>query len=295
MLVVRQAQLEVKEADKDQEDSGNDGGAGLFGAVRVKVRRFLTTVHEDSYPTPVDWIFESRSYSLRVQYSTAITALLNWEGSKVTFRQVTLTVEGLVEMLHWLVGELGRTMASLLLVAPGRVVDQEEEALGQGSSGPVEEVGPPAIDWARLYNDAGDDQVGYSFLSDPRNDWMAGHENWVLRRILASPEARAEWLVRDDDRASEPRFRPAAVVDYLAQANQFRELLLAAVYLLGGQPARTTELLGARYLNTAYSGQRNIFVQHRIVCFVLGYHKNYRQSGGQLKVIHRYLPREVGE
>ena len=45
MLVVRQAQLEADEG-------GLEGS--LFGAVQDKVRRFLTTVHVDSFPTPVD-------------------------------------------------------------------------------------------------------------------------------------------------------------------------------------------------------------------------------------------------
>ena len=79
-----------------------------------------------------------------------MTGLLYWEGSTVVFRQATFSIEALVEMLHWLVGELARTMASLLFAAP---------ADGPG-------LGLPAIDWTRLYDDAGDDEVGYSFLID---------------------------------------------------------------------------------------------------------------------------------
>ena len=45
MLVVRQAQLEADEGESE---------GGIFGAVRDKVRRFLTTVHADNSPTPVD-------------------------------------------------------------------------------------------------------------------------------------------------------------------------------------------------------------------------------------------------
>jgi hypothetical protein len=77
-------------------------------------------------------------------------------------------------------------------------------------------------------------------------------------------------------------------------ADRFRELLLAAVHLLGGQPTRTTELLGIRFVNTPNGGRRNVFIQHQIVYITTGYHKGYTQ-GGQLKVVQRYLPREVGE
>jgi hypothetical protein len=35
-------------------------------------------------------------------------------------------------------------------------------------------------------------------------------------------------------------------------------------------------------------------MENGLVAFVTGYHKGYRSSGN-IKIIHRYLPREVGE
>ncbi len=60
-------------------------------------------------------------------------------------------------------------MASLLFAAA-----DDKPGLGLG------EVGLFVIDWTRLYDDVGDDEVGYSFLVDPRNDWIAGYEDWVV-------------------------------------------------------------------------------------------------------------------
>lgn len=62
----------------------------------------------------------------------------------------------------------------------------------------------------------------------------------------------------------------------------------------GGQPARAPELLGMRWKNTASGGIRNIFIDEGLVSFVAIYHKGYRSSGN-IKVINRFLPREVGE
>jgi hypothetical protein len=39
---------------------------------------------------------------------------------------------------------------------------------------------------------------------------------------------------------------------------------------------------------------RNIFIEHGLVSFVTSYHKNYSASS-TTKLIHRYLPPEVGE
>jgi hypothetical protein len=49
-----------------------------------------------------------------------------------------------------------------------------------------------------------------------------------------------------------------------------------------------------RWKNTTYSGVRNIFIEEGLVTFVATYHKGYRSSGN-IKIVHRYLPREVRE
>ena len=60
---------------------------------------------------------------------------------------------------------------------------------------------------------------------------MAKSEEWVVRRLLADPVAKADWLV---ERGGDLRFRAAAIAGYLRKASRFRALLLAAVYFLGG-------------------------------------------------------------
>ncbi|KAK9363679.1 hypothetical protein V1504DRAFT_472730 [Lipomyces starkeyi] len=66
------------------------------------------------------------------------------------------------------------------------------------------------------------------------------------------------------------------------------------MHCTGGQPARGAEVIGIRYQNTRNGGVRNIFIEDGLVCFVTSYHKAYEASE-KLKVIQRFLPREVGE
>jgi hypothetical protein len=66
------------------------------------------------------------------------------------------------------------------------------------------------------------------------------------------------------------------------------------MHLYSGQPARAPELFGMRWKNTAYGGVRNIVIEEGLVAFVTTYYKGYRSSGN-IKIIYRYLPREVGE
>ena len=245
----------------------------LFQVVRTKVQRYLTTVPATRDPTPLDWIFDSRSYGLRIRYTTAVAGHIEWEGSQISFRDVQLTMEALSEGLHAATAQLRRLLLGLLFC-----------------SGPTEAESVPAIPWDRLYDDVGNIEVGYGFWTDPRNDWARAKQDWLARRVLGPCSAREAWVYNEKGALAS---RPEAIHQYRSQVDAFRELLYALVHFLSGQPARSTELLGARYVNTAYGGARNVFVQNRLVCIAPSYHKGYSRQQA-LRTIHRYLPRELG-
>jgi hypothetical protein len=75
---------------------------------------------------------------------------------------------------------------------------------------------------------------------------------------------------------------------------QFKEKLAVLVHVTAGQPARAPELLSIQHCNTANSQQRNIYIEDGMVTFVTAYHKGFHASN-DVKIIHRYVPREVGE
>jgi hypothetical protein len=52
-------------------------------------------------------------------------------------------------------------------------------------------------------------------------------------------------------------------------------------------------MLSIRHSNTSEGGHRNVFIEDGLVVLVTKYHKGYALSG-EFKVIHRYLPRELG-
>lgn len=64
------------------------------------------------------------------------------------------------------------------------------------------------------------------------------------------------------------------------------------MHMASGQPARSTEIMGLRTMNTMNGGVRNIFVDQGMMFWVTQYHKGYRASGNT-KVIYRFMPRPV--
>ncbi|KAJ9129553.1 DEAD-like helicases superfamily protein, partial [Pleurostoma richardsiae] len=274
MLVVRQTFLEREEQIKELEltlspEEARETAPGVFELVRPKVARFLTTISATTMPTPMDWIFETRSYGMKIHSTTIIQGKIQWTGDQVTFERTSFTVVQLDDMVRIGCEELSRTMAALLFLS-----DEEQ---------------PPAISWDMLRDDLSNTATGYSFLGDDRNTWPADGSDWLVRRILADEGRRRLWI-QDGDQP----FRTNAVRRYQKEVHAFLEKLLFMVHITAGQPARSSELLTVRFQNTSHGSLRNIFIQRGMVCLVTWYHKNM-EARDAYKIIHRYLPREVGE
>ena len=103
-----------------------------------------------------------------------------------------------------------------------------------------------------------------------------------------------EQALREQFLDAEGKVKEGAGEVYQRHVERFQELLLILMHLCGGQPSRAPEILGLRWKNTPNGGVRNIFIEQGMVAFVAQYHKGYRSSGN-IKIIHRYLPKEVRE
>lgn len=81
---------------------------------------------------------------------------------------------------------------------------------------------------------------GISFISNVRNG-LQDTRSWVLRQMEQHTEGRK--LFRGE------QWRRSHVRRYLREVDCFRELLLLAVHMTGGQPARGTEISSIRFKN----------------------------------------------
>lgn len=284
MLVVSHSYLErqdevAKLMETMDEEEARETATSIFTIVRRKVQRFMTvTTHKpDALPTPIDWIFGTCTYGMRIRYDTPAGGTIDWEGDCIKHRKVKFSMNVLHNMLHALVGEARNLLSELTAVEPAGI-----ESL-------------PPIEWSRLEDDHSEDRVGYSFLQDQRNGWLSKGDDWVIKRIVESKARCRTWFSEDSTvRASDNPYKAKAVRKYGRTLEQFRERLWMIMHMVAGQPARSTEILGIRHVNTVNGGIRNILAHQRMMCFVTSYHKGFRQTG-QAKVIHRYLPREIGE
>jgi RecQ family ATP-dependent DNA helicase len=252
----------------------------MFDLVRRKVQRYMTLVTDKSQPTPIDWIFESRTYGLKIRYTTAAEGSIDWVGDQISYQKIKFTMTQLRDMVHGLVEEAKRDLMELMMIR-------------KNADGEFDEMQVPFVDIEKLEDDCSEEKVGWSFLDDIRNQWSVDGKWWLLDRVCTEERLKEQWE-RKGAKNNENPYRVEAVRAYQQLLEQFQEKMLMIFHIVGGQPARAPEIIGIRHCNTSNGGMRNILIHKGLVCFVAAYHKNYRTSE-QVKIIHRYLSREVSE
>ncbi|KJZ69027.1 hypothetical protein HIM_11586 [Hirsutella minnesotensis 3608] len=292
-IVEREARIRVREQGMGiDRRTAEEATEGLFRIVRRKVRRFMTRIseEEDAEPTPMNWIINTRTYGMKIRYTTPGSETIDWRGDQIVHGRVKLRMSELSDMMHSLVAEARRTLARLTLTDDE---DEKEEAKRDYAHPAAMQEMLPRIPWSKIEDQHGESELEHSFLRHEENEWWTQPgRGWIKDRILASAGRRKAWLAEPlDERCP---YREHAVRGYERAVERFREQVFLAIHMLGGQPARSSEILGLRIWNTANAGVRNIFIHEGMVCFVTMYHKGFRKTG-KAKVIHRYLPREVGE
>jgi len=219
---------------------------------------------------PTQWMLDLRTYGLKIHYNTTSAGHVQWQnGDELCYKDRQFTMNEFRGMVHAVVQDARRILIDDILGCPSDAV--------------------PAIPWDRLYDDPSNNQARWSFLQDTRTQWPVDGEHWMWHRIRQDPAVRRRFIQADGQ-----GFHPARWMAYQNRITAFLEKLLVAIQFTWGQPARAPELLSIRHENSPMGGIRNMFIEDGMVVLVAQYHKGYQLSG-DVKIIHRYLPREVGE
>jgi hypothetical protein len=177
-------------------------------------------------------------------------------------------------MIHGLATESRRLLMDELLFSSSRA-----------AAAPV-----PSVPWEGLRDNPTDQRPGWNFLKDQRTRMPVDGERWLFERVGQDAAVRDRFIKR----GTQSGVSTHEVERYMDRVVAFREKLAVLMHMAGGQPARGTEIMSVRHSNTVVGGHRNIFIEDGMVVFATRYHKGYKVSG-DVKIIHRYLPREVGE
>lgn len=222
--------------------------------------------------SPAQWLLDLRTYGLKIHYHATTDGKVSWKDKyTLGYSSITFTMDQFRGMVHELVVAARQALLEDILFAKDR-----------------SEV--PIIPWDAMFDDPTNSAVGWNFIQDQRSRLPVDGQEWLYGRIHSQTKLQ-DRFVRSDSAGFIDRERTR---DWMRQVARFRGLLLILMHITGGQPARGPEILSVRHRNTAQGGHRNMFIEDGMVVYVTKYHKGMQMSG-DVKIIHRYLPREVGE
>ena len=223
---------------------------------------------------PMQWMLDLRTYGLKIHYNTTSQGHVDWcNGDELLYKSAQFNMAQFRGMVHGVIAEARQIMFDELLFCGGTKADDV-----------------PEVPWNTIRDDPTNTTPGWSFLDDERTRLPVDGKRWLFERVGQQADVRR----RFERAGSKTGLNGVEVEKYMASIARFREQLFVAKHFTGGAPERGTEALSIRHSNTWKGGHRNVFIEDGLVVFVTKYHKGYALSG-DVKVIHRYLPREVGE
>jgi hypothetical protein len=219
---------------------------------------------------------------MRIRYTTKAEGRVSWNGKRILIDNKQFEMDDIRTVVHGLLETAKERLYRDLMF----VDDEGRQA--------------PAIDIEKLVDNPAETSEGWSFLEDARNEFPVDGKRWMWKRLVRGEEDGLKGrFVKGGFEGVESwreiRWRRRGIEKYLRRVRRFKEELLALVHLSGGAPARATELLSTRQTNGPEArSQRGIFIDDGTVSFVTAYHKGFSASQ-KSKIIHRYVPKEVGE
>jgi len=154
--------------------------------------------------------------------------------------------------------------------------------------------GVPAVPLPQLIDSMGTaqrfQQKGYSFLDHPDNArWKVGW-NFLWKQMLQGGQT----LVKSSGSGSgQLEWADQPCKAYLAREKQFLLKLMVAMYIMGGQPARSPEIGSIKVTNSVTSS-RNIFVINGRVAVVTTYDKSVKRRG-KIEYVFRCYPDQLSQ
>ncbi|GAB7357820.1 hypothetical protein MBLNU459_g1089t1 [Dothideomycetes sp. NU459] len=171
-LVILRAWTQRQDCIQQQLEDGYDERAArekapsMFEMVKDMVHKFMTLVAFGGKPSPMDRILHTRTYGMKIRYNTKGRARTAWVEDRITIDKISFTMDDIRTVVHGLNKSVREILMDELLLLPS----DGSPAL-------------PELDLAALYDNEAEMGEGFSFLTDPRNEWDVEGPKWMWRRI----------------------------------------------------------------------------------------------------------------
>ncbi|KAK6591435.1 DNA helicase [Botrytis cinerea] len=247
LMVVQEAYERRREAIEQYENRGlsakqaREKASSHYILTRGLVSAFMTMAHDGKDPTPMQWLYRSRSYGFKIRYTTTAEGKIQWIGDDVLYANMRFGMSQFRGMIHGLVGEAREELFEKLMVV--RMSADREVDMKQA----------PPIHWDRMVDQPSETRVGWSFLDDERNQFAVCKQWWLYERMYKEEGLREQFI------GAAGKLKREAVAAFQRHVERFQELLWVLMHLCGGQPARAQSYweCGGRIQRTVAERERD--------------------------------------
>jgi hypothetical protein len=139
------------------------------------------------------------------------------------------------------------------------------------------------VDYERVADDLTNTDVGYSFLTDPRNTMFHSRDRLALA-ILQDPKLRAHFTIPATNGIGIVWSKPA-LREWLINYSQFNGYQATRAEMLAGAPGRSTELHAMNYCNST-TRTRNLVALDKYISLMRMYTKTGATTGVDKLIPH---------
>lgn len=284
-------------AESMSEAKARQAAPSIFDQVQEMSNKFMVLADKDHKPTPMDWMLHIRTLGMRIRYTTNAPGTVEWQGNEITIGQASFRLADLRSTVQGLYNS-----TRIQLLQKVIMLDIDDHGRPRSRPGSQNTTTLPELNMDDIKDNPSDTWSDkFNFLEYPVNTWSVDGKNWLLDRVMDDDKLIKQFVRttsashgnEDDDNNNNDTAIPwneDGITKYFKAVEKFKEQLYVLVHLTAGAPARGTESVTVAYENGVDArGYRGVFVDNGLVSFVTSYSKT------GVKVIHRYVPKEVSE
>jgi hypothetical protein len=214
-----------------------------FGEIRAAalacLQRSLAT-YVNGKPTPIDSILRLGAFRFKIRFTSNAEGVIDWVGDTLLYGSIQFSMPQLRSMIHGMIASAQQHILANLML------------LQMDSEGSVarDTTACPTIDWGKLVDNAAEQQVGWSFMEDPRNKNATSVEEpkqWLAQRLQNEKAIRSQFIDVEATRAALARgggvvWAESRIQAYGQAMKGARQELAPLVHMTGGGPPRGSEL-----------------------------------------------------
>jgi hypothetical protein len=210
----RQKSIQFHRSRGDNESVAKRKAGSIYRLVGKSVYKFTTMAHSGRNPTPMHWIYHTRTYGFKIRYSTTAKANIQWIGDDVLYPGIRFHVSKVRRLVQGLVHEARELLFNELMMV-GMNIDKEVCRKC------------PKIDWDNIVDQPSESQVGWSFLDDERNKFPVCGKWWLLKRVCEEQKLKGKFMDQ------EGKWKESVWRTYSERVERFKELLLLMMHFTG--------------------------------------------------------------